>query len=108
MGPHDYARTLVVVEISLLRSLTTSIKNHPIMGRTRKDSARQSTNRLVLKVVVNDDGTYQIALNDKVVERHVPEKWLDAELCAKRGFCGEELADIKRQLQEKGRAIYTV
>jgi hypothetical protein len=75
------------------------------MSHTRKDSARQSTHRIVLEVAANDDGTFEITFNEKVVGRRIPERWLDDELCAKRGFCGEELASIKRQLGECGRAV---
>jgi len=75
------------------------------MTQTRKDSARQSTHRIVLEVASNGDGTFEITFNEKVVGRRIPERWLDDELCAKRGFCGEELASIKRQLGECGRAV---
>jgi hypothetical protein len=75
------------------------------MSQTRKDSARKSTHRIVLKVATNDDGTYEIILNEEVVARRIPEKWLDDELCAKRGFCGEELAEIKCQLRDRGQAV---
>jgi hypothetical protein len=74
------------------------------MSQTRKDVARQETYRTVLKVASNSDGTYEICFNGVVVGSHIPESWLDEELCAKRGFCGEELASIKRQLEECGRA----
>jgi hypothetical protein len=74
------------------------------MSQTRKDLARQETYRTVLKVASNSDGTYEISLNGVVVGSHIPERWLDEELCAKRGFCGEELASVKRQLEECGRA----
>ena len=46
-----------------------------------------------------------LIVNEKVVGSRIPEKWLDDELYAKRGFCGEELASIKRQLGEGGRAV---
>jgi len=75
------------------------------MSQTRKDSARQSTHRIVLEVATNGDSTYEITFNYKVVGSRIPERWLDDELCAKRGFCGEELASIKRQLGECGRAF---
>jgi hypothetical protein len=75
------------------------------MGEAWKDSARQSTHRIVLEVTTNLDGTYEIIFNEKVVGSRIPERWLDDELCAKRGFCGEELASIKRQLGECGRAV---
>jgi hypothetical protein len=78
------------------------------MGRTRKDTARQATYRTELVVFSNTDGTYEISLNGVVVGSHIPEKWLDDELCSKRGFCGEELEEIKRQLREGNKAVFTV
>jgi hypothetical protein len=75
------------------------------MSETSKDAARQSTHRTVLEVATNGDGPYDIIFNEEVVGSHIPERWLDDELCAKRGFCGEELASIKRQLGECGRAV---
>ena len=74
------------------------------MSQTWKDSSRQSAHRIVLEVAINEDGTYEITFNKKVVGSRIPEEWLDDELCAKGGFCGEELASIKRQLEEFGRA----
>ncbi|HKV39201.1 MAG TPA: hypothetical protein VJX67_08305 [Blastocatellia bacterium] len=78
------------------------------MSETWKDSGKQRTNRIVLKVAMNDDGTYQIKINEEVVGNRIPERWLDDELCGKRGFCGEELAEIRRQLRDGGEAIFTV
>jgi hypothetical protein len=78
------------------------------MSQTWKDSTRKSTYRIVVEVAANDDGTYEIKLNEEVVGRSIPEKWLDDELCGKRGFCGEELAEIKRQLRESGKGTLAV
>ena len=78
------------------------------MTRTRKDSARKPTQRIVLEVAANGDGTFAITFNGEVAGSRIPERWLDAELCAKRGFCGEELASIRRQLVERGRAFVTL
>jgi hypothetical protein len=75
------------------------------MTQTWKDAQKQSTHRIVLEVSANGDGTFEITFNEKVVGRCIPEEWLDDEICAKRGFCGEELASIKRQLGECGRAV---
>lgn len=69
------------------------------MSQTWKDSRRKSTDRIVLKVGPNDDGTYEITVNDEVVGRWVADK---------RGFCREELAEIRRQLRESGKAALTV
>lgn len=78
------------------------------MSQTWKDSGRKSTDRIVLKVGANHDGTYDITVNDEVLGSRIAEKWLDEELCAKRGFCGEQLSEIRRQLRESGRAVLTV
>lgn len=78
------------------------------MSQTWKDSGPKSTDRIVLKVGANDDGTYEITVNGETVGRRIADKWLDDELCAKRGFCGEELAEIRRQLRESGKAVLTV
>ena len=78
------------------------------MSQTWKDSARKSTHRTVLKVATNDDRTYEIILNEEVVARRIPEEWLGDELCAKRGFCGEELAEIRRQLRDRGQAVLSL
>ena len=75
------------------------------MTQTWKDSELQSTHRTVLEVTKNDDGAYRIVFNVEVIGSSIPEEWLEEELCAKRGFCGEELVSIKRQLQEFGRAV---
>jgi hypothetical protein len=87
--------------------LTSELKFNQT-GETWKSSGKQRTSRLVLKVAINDDGTYQIKINEEVVGNRIPERWLDDELCGKRGFCGEELAEIKRQLRDGGEAIFTV
>jgi hypothetical protein len=100
-----YLRSCRNIAISLIGKGTLEFKQ---MSQTWKDSGRLSMNRLILKVAMNDDGTYQINLNEEVVGNRIPEKWLDDELCGKRGFCGEELAEIKRQLRDGGTAIFTV
>lgn len=75
------------------------------MSEIWKDAARQYTHGTVLEVAANGDDTYEIIFNQQVVGSRIPESWLDDELCAKRGFCGQELASIKRQLGECGRAV---
>jgi hypothetical protein len=44
------------------------------MSQTWKDSGRKSTNQVVLKVGANDDGTYEITVNDEVVGRRIADK----------------------------------
>ena len=69
------------------------------MTQTWKDSERQSTHRTVLEATKNDDGTYRIVFNVVVIESSILEEWLEEELCAKRGFCGEELVSIKHNFR---------
>ena len=69
------------------------------MTRTWKDSERHSTHRTVLEVTPSDDGTYRIVFNVEVIGSSIPEEWLEEELCAERGFCGEELVSIKRNFR---------
>lgn len=105
VGEHS----LVVDVISRLHSLragTGAIRNN--LSQTWKDSARKSIHRIVLEIATNDDGTYEITVNDEVVGKRISESWLDDELCAKRGFCGHELAEIKGQLRESGKAVLIV
>lgn len=78
------------------------------MSQTWKDSGQKSPDRIILKVGANHDGTYEITVNDAVVGTQIAENWLEEELCAKRGFCGEELAEIRRQLRESGKAVLTL
>jgi hypothetical protein len=37
--------------------------------------------------------------NVVVIESSILEEWLEEELCAKRGFCGEELVSIKHHFR---------
>ena len=39
------------------------------MSQTWKDSGRKSTDHIVLEVMKNDDGTYEITVNGEVVDR---------------------------------------
>ncbi len=44
------------------------------MSQARKDSARQSTHRVVLEVTKDEEGTYQIVFNGAVVGSRISEK----------------------------------
>lgn len=74
------------------------------MGRTYKDSRGKRTRTIVLEVLKNDDGTYEIWFNQALVGSRVPERWLEHELCVRYGFCGEEYKDIVHQLEGSGKA----
>jgi hypothetical protein len=61
-----------------------------------------------LEVLANGDGTFEIIFDQQLVGTNIPERWLDDELCAKRGFCAQELKEIRRQLAESGRAFFAL
>lgn len=75
------------------------------MGRTYKDSRSKKTTNHLLEVRKNDNSTYEVFWKGSLVRSEVPEHFLDAVLCVKYGFCGEELEAIIRQLDESGKAV---
>ena len=77
------------------------------MSRTRKDKARQATERITLEVLKNEDGTYEVFFKGELVRSCVQERWLNQEVC-RYGFCGSEYDAIVRQLNESGRATVVV
>jgi hypothetical protein len=59
---------------------------------------------MVLEVIKNDDGTYEVFWKGEHVRSRVQEPWLNEELCVGYGFCGDEYEAIIRQLNDCGRA----
>ena len=74
------------------------------MSRTRKDERFKKTVSIVLEVLKNDDGTYEVFSKGELARSRVPKRWLNQELCVGFGFCGEEYEDIIRQLDDSGKA----
>ena len=72
------------------------------LARTRKD--RQDANLRSLEVVKKDDGTFDLFFNQVLARSAIPEKWLNEELCAGYGFCGEEYLSILRDVAQHGSA----
>jgi hypothetical protein len=72
------------------------------MSDTEKIRENKNTNR-VLEVVRRDDGTFNLFLNREIDRSRIPEERLSHEVCARRGFCGEEYELILRELEEHGR-----
>jgi hypothetical protein len=50
-----------------------------------------------------EDGTFEMFHQGKLVRGAIPDPWLEDEL-ARYGLCGEEYHDIRRQLDESGKA----
>ena len=72
------------------------------LTRTRKD--RHDTNLRSLEIVKKDDGTFDLFYNGVLKRIAIPEKWLNEELCAGYGFCGQEYDSILQDVTQHGRA----
>jgi hypothetical protein len=55
------------------------------------------------EIVKNEDGTYDLFRRGKLLHGSIPERWLGEQL-GKYGFCGQEYADIRHQLDQAGKA----
>jgi len=55
--------------------------------------------------VRNEDGTYSVYLRGKRLSDRIPEQWFDSHICEHYGFCGEEIATIRRQIQVTGKCV---
>jgi hypothetical protein len=75
------------------------------VSRTHKDERSNKTVTIVLQVLKNGDGTYEVLYKGELVRTRVPERWLNEELCVGFGFCGDEYESIIRQLNDSGKAI---
>jgi hypothetical protein len=53
--------------------------------------------------VRKEDGTFDLSRGGELLHASIPEKWL-ADQLGRYGFCGQEYADIRRQLDQVGRA----
>jgi len=70
------------------------------MARTHKDS--KGIAKSVLELTKREDGTFDLFLNHKLDRSRIPERWLEEELCARFGFCGEEYLSILRAVESGG------
>jgi hypothetical protein len=55
--------------------------------------------------VRNDDGTYAVLYQGKKACDRIPEKWFDRHICEHYGFCGEEVKEIRRQIDAAGKCV---
>ena len=55
------------------------------------------------EIVRREDGTFDIIHKGELSRRAITDRWLEDELC-QYGFCGEEYKDIRRKLDQSGRA----
>jgi hypothetical protein len=50
--------------------------------------------------VRREDGTYAVFHKGKLLKENIRERWFYEQICADYGFCGEEAAAIRRQIDE--------
>jgi hypothetical protein len=71
------------------------------MSRTRKDS-RQGT---VIEVIRREDGFFDFFVNRRLERERIHEDGLGDILCARFGYCQNELDAILLELNQSGRAV---
>src|SRR6266699_3423822 len=57
----------------------------------------------VWEIVRKEDGTFEMFHKGGLLHGSIPDRWLEDQL-VRYGFCGEEYRDIRRQLDQFGRA----
>jgi hypothetical protein len=57
----------------------------------------------VWEIVRKTDGTFEMFRKGELLHTSIPDGWLEAQL-GQYGFCGQEYEDIRRQLDECGKA----
>jgi hypothetical protein len=57
----------------------------------------------VWEIVRNKDGTFDMFHKSKLMHSSIPDKWLKDQV-GRYGFCGREYHDIRRQLDQGGKA----
>jgi hypothetical protein len=57
----------------------------------------------VWEFVRNENGSYAVFHNGKLLADAIPEERREDEFCVRFGFCGHECDEIVRQLRESGK-----
>ena len=57
----------------------------------------------IWEIVRKEDGTFEMFHNGELLHEAIPDKWLEDQV-GRYGFCGEEYRDIRRQLDQFGKA----
>jgi hypothetical protein len=70
--------------------------------RRLSDSSRSRTQN-VWEIVKGPEGTFEFFRNGQLLHRAIPDQWLENQL-GRYGFCGEEYREIRRKLDQSGRA----
>lgn len=61
----------------------------------------------IWEVVKGEDGAFNILHKGELLNSSIPDRWLEDQL-ARYGFCGQEYRDIRRQLDQSGKATMIV
>jgi hypothetical protein len=57
----------------------------------------------IWEIVRKKDGTFDMFHKGKLLHSSIPDRWLEAQV-GRYGFCGPEYHDIRRQLDQGGKA----
>lgn len=57
----------------------------------------------VWEIIRNEDGTFEMFHKGELLHGLIPDRWLEDQL-VRYGFCGKEYRDIRRQLDQFGKA----
>lgn len=70
------------------------------------DSNRGKT-QTVWEIIKQQDGTLEFFRNGQLLHRAIPDEWLEDQL-GQHGFCGDESREIRRKVDQFGRARIVV
>jgi hypothetical protein len=80
----------------------------------RESKARRSTRRAegrlkpdIWEIVRREDGSFDMFHKGALVHSAIPDRWLEDQV-GEHGFCGQEYLNIRRQLDESGKATISL
>jgi hypothetical protein len=59
--------------------------------------------KTVWEFVRNEDGSYAVFKDGKLLSHSIPEEKRESEFCVRFGFCGQEYREIVRELSRSGK-----
>ena len=73
------------------------------MSRTVKDRAGKQSFLNVYEIIRQTDCSFDVFLNGELRDKSIPDEWLEDQL-GRYGICGLEYREIRRELDESGKA----
>ena len=58
----------------------------------------------IWEFVKDEDGTYSVFHMSKLKKKRIPERWFQEQICVDYGFSSNEYTEIRRQIEEGGKA----